>query len=247
MSTWTTKRKLTTPMTTRQDLYPKKAGHNYKKLSASNANFAVRVSLLVKYTMEFGAPNPVRSYVTPNNVRLGDWLHEQCKKYKAGRLSESCVKTHSALYVQFEKQMNVVGKQYTVATVISAIHKFEREHGHIKVKNAEDPHLDRWIMHAKAVSATIIEQGYGNDKFTLPYLISLHKLGLIVLPPKFKLQPEPMQKGTMGDSVLSVEKTTTTNKMKITKVAAPTKMRKMTQKVPALTTHTSQKKKKPSH
>jgi hypothetical protein len=56
-----------------------------------------------------------------------------------------------------------------------------------------------------------------------------------------------MQKGTMGGSVLSVKKTTTKNKMKITKVAAPTKMRKMTQKVPALTTHTSQKKKKPSH
>jgi predicted secreted acid phosphatase len=70
-----------------------KGGRNYKKLSSSNDNFADRVALLLKYDMEFGSPDPVRSYVTPNNVRLGDWLHEQCKKYKDGRLSESGVKT----------------------------------------------------------------------------------------------------------------------------------------------------------
>jgi hypothetical protein len=69
----------------------------------------------------------------------------------------------------------VVGKQYTVTTTISAINKFEKEHGNIKVKNTEDPHLYHWIMHSKAVSATIIEQRYGNDKLTLPHLISLHK------------------------------------------------------------------------
>jgi hypothetical protein len=83
---------------------------------------------------------------------------------------------------------------------------FEREHGHIKVNNVEGPHLYRWIMHAKAVSATIIEQGYGNAKFTLPHLISCHKLGLIVLPPKFKLKPEPMQKGTKSGSISPVKK-----------------------------------------
>jgi hypothetical protein len=101
----------------------------------------------------------------------------------------------------------VVGKRYMVATAISAIHKYEKEHGHIKVNTMEDPHLYRWIMHAKAVSATIIEQGYGNEKFTLPHLISLHKLGLIVLPHKFKLQPELMQKGTESGNVLVEKKT----------------------------------------
>jgi hypothetical protein len=65
------------PMTMRQELYQKKARHNYKKLSASDANFADRVALLLKYDMGFGSSNPVRSYTTPNNVRLGDWLHEQ--------------------------------------------------------------------------------------------------------------------------------------------------------------------------
>jgi hypothetical protein len=89
--------------------------------------------------MEFGSPDPVRSYVMPNNVRLGDWLHEQCKKYKDDRLSESCVKTLNGLGVQFEKQRNVVGKRYTVATAIFAIHKYEKEHGHIKVNKTEDP------------------------------------------------------------------------------------------------------------
>jgi hypothetical protein len=68
-------------------------------------------------------------------------MHEQFKKYKAGKLSESRVKTISALDVQFEKHRNVVGKRYTAETSISVIHKFEIEHGHIKVNNAEDPHL----------------------------------------------------------------------------------------------------------
>jgi hypothetical protein len=182
-------------------LYQKKAGGNYKKRSASDANFADRVALLLKYDMEFGSPNPVRSYVSPNNVRLGYWLHDQCKKYKDDRLSESCVRTLNALGVQFEKQRNVVGKQYTVATAIPEIHKYEKEHGHIKVNNTEDPHLYRWIIHAKAISATIIEQGYGNDELTLTHLISLRKLGFIVLPHKFKLQPERMQKGTKSGNV----------------------------------------------
>jgi hypothetical protein len=91
-----------------------------------------------------------------------------------------------------------------MATAIFTIHKYEKEHGHIKVKKTEDPHLYRWIIHVKAVSATIIEQGHGNEKFTLPQLISLHKLGLIVLPHKFKLQPKT--KGTESGNVLVKKK-----------------------------------------
>jgi hypothetical protein len=155
--------------------------------------------------MEFGSPDPVRSYVTPNNVRLSDWLHEQCKKYKDGRLSEYHAKTLNGLGVKFEKQRNVVCKRYTVETAIFSIHKYEKEDGHIKVNKTADPHLYRWIIHAKAVSTTIIEQGHGNVKFTLPHLISLHKLGLIVIPHNFKLQPEPMTKGTESGNVF-VEK-----------------------------------------
>jgi hypothetical protein len=109
-----------------------KGGRNYKKLSASDMNFADRVALLLKYDMEFGSSNPVRSYVTPNNVQLGDWLHEQCKKYKDGRLYEYHVKTLNGIGVQFEKQRNVVGNRYTAANTIFAIHKYEKERGHIK-------------------------------------------------------------------------------------------------------------------
>jgi hypothetical protein len=60
--------------------------------------------------MVFGQPNPVRTYVTPKQVRLGDWLHEQYKQYKSGMLSDYRIKTLSALDVQFEKQRDVVGK-----------------------------------------------------------------------------------------------------------------------------------------
>jgi hypothetical protein len=165
------------------------------------------------------------------------------------------VKTINGIGVQFEKHRNVVGKRYTVAFAISVIHKYEKEHRHIKVNKMEDPHLYHWIMHDKAVSATIIEQGYGNDKFNLPHLISLHKLGLIVLPYKFKLQPELMQKGTESGNVLVEKKSPI--KLKVTKVVAPMKtskttqkapmkMRKITQKFTTLATHSSPRKKKPS-
>jgi hypothetical protein len=61
-------------------------------------------------------------------------------------------------------------------------------------------------MHAKALSGKILEKGYSNDKFTLPHLISIHKLGLIVLPPKFKLKPELVQNGTTRGILSAVKK-----------------------------------------
>jgi hypothetical protein len=54
----------------------------------------------------------------------------------------------------------------------------------------KEPHnqLRRWIVHAKSASKKIIAQGSGNPKFTLPNLKLLHELGLIQLPPDFKLK-----------------------------------------------------------
>jgi hypothetical protein len=86
-------------------------------------------------------------------------------------------------------------------------------------------------------------------------LISLHKLGLIVLPHKSKLQPEPTTKGTKSGCVL-VEKKSPIN-FKVTKLVAPTKkrkttqkapmkMRKITQKITTLAGRSSPRKKKPS-
>ena len=87
----------------------------------------------------------------------------------------------------------------TVPIAISRIFKYKREHGNVAVPNQE-PHkqLRRWIVHAKATSKKIIAQGSGNPKFTLPNLKLLHELGIIQLPPNFKL----------------VEKTTTTSATK---------------------------------
>jgi hypothetical protein len=209
----------------------------------------------------FGQLNPVRltSHRTMY-VQVIDLLYEQCKRYKAGKLSDYHIKTLSATGVQFEKQRNVVGKQYMVETTIFAIHKFEREHGHIKVKSLEDPHLYHWIIHAKAVSAAIVEQGYGNDKFTLPHLFT-SQTG--AYSPTSRVQTETRTNGegyqdwqyiTVKNKGAATIKKTTTHKMNITKVAAtrasvvpaPTKMMKMTQKVPAIVTHSSRSNNKPS-
>jgi hypothetical protein len=86
-------------------------------------------------------------------------------------------------------QPNVVEKKLTVPVVISNIFKYKKEHGNIAVPKKE-PHkqLRRWIVHAKAMIKKIIEQGSGNPKFTLPNLKLLNKLGIIQLPPNFKLK-----------------------------------------------------------
>jgi hypothetical protein len=85
-------------------------------------------------------------------------------------------------------QTNVVEQKLTVPIAISRIFKYKKEHGNLAVPNRE-PHkqLCRWIVHAKATSKKIIAQGSGNPKFTLPNLKVLHELGIIQLPPNFKL------------------------------------------------------------
>jgi hypothetical protein len=85
-------------------------------------------------------------------------------------------------------QTNVVEQKLTVPVAISRIYKYKNEHGNVAVPNRE-PHkqLRRWIVHAKATSKKIIAQGSGNPKFTLPNLKLLHQLGIIQLPPDFKL------------------------------------------------------------
>jgi hypothetical protein len=125
---------------------------------------------------------------TSEGRKLGNWVHEQRKKFKAGTLSDDRISLLSDLEFDFSMQTNAVEKKLTVPIAISRIFKYKKEHGHVAVPNRE-PHMQlrRWIVHAKATSKKIIAQGSGNPKFTLPYLKLLHELGIIQLPPNFKL------------------------------------------------------------
>jgi hypothetical protein len=120
---------------------------------------------------------------------LGNWVHDQRKKIKAGLLSDDRINLLSDLQFDFSMKTNVVEKKLTVPVAISRIFKYKKEHGNVAVPNKE-PHkqLHRWIVHAKATSKKIIAQGSGNPKFTLPNLKLLNELGTIQLPPNFKLK-----------------------------------------------------------
>jgi hypothetical protein len=126
-------------------------------------------------------------------------VHDQRKKFKAGTLSDDRISLLSDLEFDFSMQTDVVEKKLTVPIAISRIFKYKKEHGNVVVPNRE-PHMQlrRWIVHAKATSEKIIAQGSGNPKFTLPNLKLLHELGIVQLPPNFKL----------------LEKTTTTSATK---------------------------------
>jgi hypothetical protein len=129
-----------------------------------------------------------RNVPTAEGRKLGNWVHDQRKKFKAGTLSDDRISLLSDLEFDFSMQTNVVEQKLTVPIAISRIFKYKKEHGNIAVPNRE-PHMQlrRWIVHAKATSKKIIAQGSGNPKFTLPYLKLLHELGIIQLPPNFKL------------------------------------------------------------
>jgi hypothetical protein len=53
--------------------------------------------------------------------------------------------------------------------------------------------LHRWITHDNAPSKRNIQQGYGSSRFTMAYLISFRKLGLIELPTGFQMVAAPMK------------------------------------------------------
>jgi hypothetical protein len=120
---------------------------------------------------------------------LGNWVHGQRGKFKAGVLSDDRINLLSDLQFDFSMQTNVVGAKLTVPVAISNIFKYKKEPGNIYVPNKE-PHkqLRHWTAHAKATSKKIIEQGSDNPNFTLPNLKLLNELGTIQLPSNFKLK-----------------------------------------------------------
>jgi hypothetical protein len=136
-----------------------------------------------------------RNVDTAECKKLGNWVHDQRKKFKAGTLADDRVSLLSELEFDFSMQTNVVDQKLTVPIAISRIFKYKKVHGNVAVPNTE-PHkqLRRWIVHAKATSKKIIAQGSGNPKFTLPNLKLLHELGTIQLPPNFKLLEETTTK-----------------------------------------------------
>jgi hypothetical protein len=134
-------------------------------------------------------------FATVEGNKLGNWVHDQRKKFKTGHLSDDRINLLSDLQFDFSLQANVVGDKLTVPVAISNIFKYKKEHGNISIPNKE-PHkqLHRWITHTKYVSKNIIEQGNGNPNFTLPNLKLLNELGIIKLPSKFNLKETTTQK-----------------------------------------------------
>jgi hypothetical protein len=130
-----------------------------------------------------------RRFATAEGRKLGNWVHDQRKKFKAGVLSDDRINLLSDLQFDFSMQTNVVEKKLMVPMAISRIFKYKKEHGSVDVPNKE-PHkqLRHWIVHAKATSKKIMAQGSGNPKFTLPNLKFLNDLGIIQLPSNLKIK-----------------------------------------------------------
>jgi hypothetical protein len=144
---------------------------------------------VVSYYNTSGNCRVPRRFVTVEGNKLGNWMHDQRKKFKTGQLSDDRINLLSDLQFDFSMQANVVGATLMVPVAISNIFKYKKEHGNISIPNKE-PHtqLRRWITHTKDASKKIIKQGNGNPNFTLPNLKLLNELRIIKLPSNLKLK-----------------------------------------------------------
>jgi hypothetical protein len=80
-----------------------------------------------------------RQFATAEGRMLGNWVHDQRKKIKAGVLSDDRINLLSDLQFDFSMQTNVVEQKLTVPMAISRIVKYKKEHGNVAVPNKE-PH-----------------------------------------------------------------------------------------------------------
>jgi hypothetical protein len=90
-----------------------------------------------------------RRFATAEGRKLGNWVHDQRKKIKAGVLSDDKITLLSDLQFDFSMQMNVVEQKLTVSMAISIIFKYKKEHGNVAVPNKEQrkcTHGRSWSM-----------------------------------------------------------------------------------------------------
>jgi hypothetical protein len=80
-----------------------------------------------------------RKVATAEVRKLGNWVHDQRKKIKAGTLSDDRITLLSDLQFDFSMQTNVIEQKLMVPMAISRIFKYKKEHGNVAVPNKE-PH-----------------------------------------------------------------------------------------------------------
>jgi hypothetical protein len=94
---------------------------------------------IVSYYNTNGDFQVTRKFATAEGRMLGNWVHDQRKKIKAGVLSDDRINLLFDLQFDFSMQTNVVRAKLTVPLAISNIFKYKIEDGNISVPNKE-PH-----------------------------------------------------------------------------------------------------------
>jgi hypothetical protein len=97
-------------------------------------------------------------FVTVEGNKLGNWVHDQRKKFKSEQLTDYRINLLSDLQFEFSTQANVVGAKLTVPVEISKILKYKKENGNTSIPKKESyKQLRCWITRAKNASKKIIE------------------------------------------------------------------------------------------
>jgi hypothetical protein len=176
------------------DVGEDKAGEGVKEIKVKKVKaFEIKWvhnnnNLMSFYNTNGNCRNPHR-FVTVEGYSLVNWVHDQRKKFKRGKLTDDRINLLSDLQFEFSTQPNVVGAKVTVTVAISKIFKYKKENGNSFIPNKEPyKQLHCWIYHAKNASKKIVQEGNGNSNFTLLNLKLFNELGTIKLPTNFKLK-----------------------------------------------------------
>jgi hypothetical protein len=98
----------------------KLGGHNHKKFNSLDKRCVEILAYLVKYIAAHVDYYVRRSFVTADGHHLGNWVHDQRKKYKSRTLTDSQIDMITPLDFQFTNQWNVGGNKFTVPVSIAS-------------------------------------------------------------------------------------------------------------------------------
>jgi hypothetical protein len=120
---------------------------NFKKLNAFKTKWVHTYKDLVSFYNTNGNCHIPHQFVTGEGYWLVNWVHDQRKKLKHGKLTDDRINLLADLQFEFSTHPNVVGAKLTVPVAIYKIFKYKKENRNISIPNKEtNNHTNSYIV-----------------------------------------------------------------------------------------------------
>jgi hypothetical protein len=108
-----------------------------KKVNAFETKWVHNYNNIVPLYNTNGSCCIPRRLDTVEGRSLGNWVHDQRKKFKGKKLTDDRINLISDLCFELSMQPNVFGAKLTVPVAISKIFKYKKENGNITIPNKD--------------------------------------------------------------------------------------------------------------